>query len=113
MDNKSLAMEAAHVLDAKQAIDITIIDVAEKSSFADYLIIASGGSERQVGALADSVEDKFAENGILPKSIEGKQNSGWMLMDYGDIIVNIFSQEMREKYNIEKVWGDCNFLDIE
>ena len=85
----------------------------KKTTFADYLIIASGGSERQIGALADSVEDKFAENGILPKSIEGKQNSGWMLMDYGDIIVNIFSQEMREKYNIEKVWGDCNFLDRE
>lgn len=113
MDNKSFAMEAAHALDEKQGIDITVIDVSEKSSFADYLIIASGGSDRQVGALADAVEDKFAKEGILPKNIEGKQSSGWMLMDYGDIIVNVFSQEMRERYNIEKVWGDCSFLDIE
>ena len=113
MDNKDFAMKAANALDDKQGTDIAIIDVAEKSSFADYLIIASGSSDRQVGALADAVEDKFAEEGILPKNIEGKQNSGWILMDYGDIIVNVFNQEMREKYNIEKVWGDCKFLDIE
>lgn len=113
MDNKDFAMKAAHAIDDKQGVDIVIIDVAEKSSFADYLIIASGGSDRQVGALADAVEDNFAEEGILPKNIEGKQNSGWILMDYGDIIVNVFNQEMREKYSIEKVWGDCSFLDIE
>ena len=68
--------------------------------------------KRQVNTLVDEVEDQFAKEGLLVKSIEGK-NSGWILMDFGDVIVNIFTKETREKYNIEKVWGDCSFLDVE
>ncbi len=113
MDNKSFALLAAKTLDNKKAIDIVVIDIAEKSSFADYMVIASGGSERQVQALVDDVEDAFAKEGLLVKSIEGRQNSGWVLMDFGDVIVNIFTRDTREKYNIEKVWGDCSFLDLE
>lgn len=113
MDNKGFALLAAKTLDNKKALDIVAIDIAEKSSFADYMIIASGGSERQVQALVDDVEEAFAKEGLLAKSIEGKQNSGWILMDYGDVIVNIFTKETREKYNIEKVWGDCSFLNLE
>lgn len=113
MENKALALEAAKILDTKKGTDIMVIDIAEKSSFADYLVIASGGSDRQVGALADAVEDRFDELGVVAKAIEGRQNTGWVLIDLGDIIVNIFSQEMREKYNLEKVWGDCTILDIE
>ncbi|MGN0659820.1 MAG: ribosome silencing factor [Emergencia sp.] len=113
MDNKSFALLAAKTLDSKKAADIVVIDISEKSSFADYLVIASGNSERQVQALVDDVEDQFAKEGLLVKSIEGKQNSGWVLMDFGDIIVNVFTRETREKYNIEKVWGDCSFLDLE
>ena len=113
MDNKSFALLAAKTLDNKKAIDIVVIDIAEKSSFADYMVIASGGSERQVQALVDDVEDAFAKEELLVKSIEGRQNSGWVLMDFGDVIVNIFTRDTREKYNIEKVWGDCSFLDLE
>ena len=106
-------MLAAKTLDNKKAEDIVIIDIMEKSSFADYLIIASGGSERQVNTLVDEVEDQMAKEGLIVKSIEGKQNSGWVLMDFGDLVVNIFTRDTREKYNIEKVWGDCSFLDLE
>ena len=112
MDNKSFALLAAKTLDNKKATDVIVIDIMEKSSFADYLVIASGNSERQVNTLIDEVEDQFAKEGLLVKSIEGK-NSGWILMDFGDVIVNIFTKETREKYNIEKVWGDCSFLDVE
>lgn len=112
MDNKSFALLAARLLDNKKATDVIVIDIMEKSSFADYLVIASGNSERQVNTLVDEVEEQFAKKGLLVKSIEGK-NSGWILMDFGDVIVNIFTKEMREKYNIEKVWGDCSFLDVE
>ena len=100
-------------MDDKKALDIAVIDIMEKATFADYLVIATGNSERQVNSLVDEVEDQFAKEGLLVKNIEGKQNSGWVLMDFGDIIVNIFTKEMREKYNIEKVWGDCSFLDLE
>lgn len=111
MDNKSFALLAAKTLDNKKATDVIVIDIMEKSSFADYLVIASGNSDRQVNTLVDEVEDQFAKEGLLVKSIEGK-NSGWILMDFGDVIVNIFTKETREKYNIEKVWGDCSFLDV-
>ena len=113
MDNKSFALLAAKTLDDKKALDIAVIDIMEKATFSDYLVIATVNSERQVYSLVDEVEDQFAKKGLLVKNIEGKQNSGWVLMDFGDIIVNIFTKEMREKYNIEKVWGDCSFLDLE
>ena len=96
----------------KKAVDILAIDIAEKASFADYLVVATGNSDRQVNALMDDVEDAFAKNDLFVKNVEGKHGSGWVLMDFGDIIVNIFTKEMREKYGIEKVWGDCTFLDI-
>ncbi len=107
MSTRELAEKAAAALDARKGSDIVIIDIAEKSSFADYFIIASGGNTRQVGGLADEVDERLAEAGFFAKSIEGKKESGWILMDYGDIIVNVFTAEMRDKYNIEKLWGDC------
>lgn len=113
MTNKDYAMLAAKVLDDKKAVDIKVIDISEKSSFADYLVIATGNSQRQVQSLTDDVEDKLAAEELFVKSIEGKQGTGWVLMDYGDIIVNVFTSEMRDRYNIEKVWGDCSFLDLE
>ena len=113
MTIKDYALLAGKTLSDKKAQDIVIIDIQEKASFADYFVIASGGSERQVNALVDDVEDAFAKEGLFVKSIEGKQNSGWVLMDFGDIIVNVFTKEQREKYNIEKVWGDCNFIEVE
>ncbi len=113
MNNKEIALMAAKILDAKKAKDIVIIDISKKASFADFFILASGANERQVGTLSEEIEDKFAQEGIVAKSIEGKKTSGWILMDYGDVIVNILSTEMRDRYNIEKVWGDCEFITLE
>ena len=107
MTSKEMVDLAVKTLDAKKGRDITLIDIAEKSSFADYLSLATGGSHRQVAALTDDVEDAFAKEGQFPKSIDGKNGTGWVLMDMGDVIVNIFDQDTREKYSIEKVWGDC------
>lgn len=113
MNNREIALKAAAVLNQKKAHDVVVIDISEKSSFADYFVIASGGSERQVGTLSEEIEDQFAKEGILTKSVEGKKTSGWILMDFGDVIINIFTMEQRERYNIEKVWSDCSFIDIE
>ena len=113
MNNKDVALKAAAVLINKKALDVVVIDIAEKSSFADYFVIASGGSERQVGTLADEVEDQFATEGILTRSVEGKKTSGWILMDFGDVIVNIFTVEQRERYKIEKIWSDCSYITID
>lgn len=113
MDCKDMALFAANVLDNKKARDIAVIHIGSKAAFADYMVLASGGSERQVGTLCDELEEQFEKEGVFVKSIEGKKTSGWILMDYGDIIVNLLTVEMREKYNIEKVWGDCEFLNLE
>ncbi len=112
MDNKALALKVAGIADGKKAQDILIIDIAEKSGFADYFILATAASYRQIDALADEIEDKLAEDGLLVKHIEGQGESGWVLMDYGDIIVNLFSEEQRSRYSIEKVWGDCDRIDF-
>ena len=91
---------------------MTVIDISPKASFADYFVMASAGSDRQMGALVDNVEDMLEPAGIFPKSVEGKKSSGWILMDYGDVVINVMTAEMREKYNIERIWGDCENLEI-
>lgn len=112
MEPKELALKIARLLDEKKAMDVTVIDISQKASFADYFVLASGGSDRQMGALVDNIEDYLEPQGIFPKSIEGKRSSGWILMDYGDVVVNVMTIEMRAKYNIEKIWGDCESLTI-
>ncbi|MFA5638271.1 MAG: ribosome silencing factor [Anaerovoracaceae bacterium] len=114
MENKELelAMAAAKTLDEKKGTDIVIIDIRNKASFADYFVLASGSNERLVGNLAEEVEKKLLENGIRPKSIEGDKRSGWILMDYIDVIVNVLSVEARSKYSIETIWGDCEFITL-
>ncbi|MCL2493170.1 MAG: ribosome silencing factor [Clostridiales bacterium] len=113
MDNKELALETARVLSAKKAQDITIIDISEQSSFADFFVNATATNERQLGALVSEAEDQLAKEGVIPKNIEGRPSSGWMLMDYGDLIVNVFLPQQREMYQIEKVWSDGVFLEWE
>ena len=113
MTNKEYALLAGRTLSNKKAQDVLIIDIQGKASFADYFVLCSGTSERQINALVDEVEDAFAKEGLFAKSIEGKQYSGWILMDFGDIIVNLFTAEMRDKYNIEKIWADCEFISVE
>ncbi len=112
MEPKELALKIARLLDDKKALDVAVIDISPKASFADYFVMASAGSERQMESLVDNIEDLLEPAGIFPKSVEGKKSSGWILMDYGDVIVNAMTAEMREKYNIERIWGDCSNLEI-
>jgi len=112
MEPKEMAMKIARHLDERKAVDVAVIDISPKASFADYFVLASGGSDRQMAALVEHVEDLLEPEGIFPKHVEGKKPSGWILMDYGDVVVNVMTTEMRDKYNIEKVWGDCESLQI-
>lgn len=107
MKSREMAMLAAEVLYSKKAEDISLIDIGTKAAFADYFVLASGKNERQIGTLTDDVADRFEKEGIIVKNIEGKKTSGWILMDCGDVIINIMNKEMRSRYNIEKLWGDC------
>ena len=92
-------------LDDDKAEQIIAINLAGKSSIADYMIIASGRSARHVATLADKLSHRLKENNIAPLSIEGKESGDWVLVDCGDIIVHLFRPEIRELYNLEKMWG--------
>jgi len=112
METKELAKKIAEMLDNKKAKEVVVIDISEKSSFADYFVNASAGSERQLGALANDVEDKCAEEGVIPKSSDGRPQTGWILIDGGDIIVNLCAQEVREKDTRGRVWSDCEMTIV-
>ena len=113
MESKEMAHAIAEFLSNKKAKDVVMIDIAEKSSFADYFVIATGTSDRQLGALSDEVEDKFAELGIETKSKDGRPDTGWILVDGGDVIVNLFTSESRDKYTLEKIWSDCESILVD
>lgn len=112
-NSRKFAIYAANVIDSKRGEDIVILDIAEKSSFADYFVIASGNSYRQASALADYVQERADMHGRFVNSIEGMNGTGWVLMDYGDVIINIFVPEKRDKYDLEKIWSDCETVDWE
>jgi len=93
-------------LDSNKAIDIVTIDLANKSSIADYMIVASGTSSRHIQALSEQVLEKFKNNGIKNCQIEGKESGDWKLIDGIDVIVHIFNPEKRKFYELEKMWSE-------
>ena len=113
MTSREVALEITSMLSEKKASDITLINISEKSSFADYFVNVTAGSERQLGALADEVGDKMAELGFIPKGAEGRPETGWILVDCGDVIVNLFTRDVRDKYSLDRIWGDCEIETIE
>lgn len=94
-------------LDDDKAIDIVSIDLTGKSSIADAMVVASGASVRQVGAMADHLREKLKAAGIKGISIEGLENCDWVLIDSGDVIVHLFRPEVRDFYNLEKLWSEA------
>lgn len=101
------------VLDEKLANDITVIDMSMDSPICDYFVIATASNERLLLALKNHVEEACDKEGYFVKNIEGRKNSKWILMDYGDIIVHLFDPEERKNYGIEKLWSDKPVISIE
>ncbi len=93
-------------LDINKAQNIISIDLKDKSSMADYMIIASGTSSRHIQSLSEQVLEKFKDNGIYDSKIEGKESSEWKLVDGIDLIVHIFHPEKRKFYELEKMWSE-------
>jgi ribosome-associated protein len=91
----------------KQASNIVLLDARGICSFADYLVICSGDSERQISAIYDEVGHRLKQEGILPNHTEGTVDSGWLLLDFGDIIIHIFSPFEREYYQLDKLWSQA------
>ncbi len=95
-----------NTLDSNKALDVVSIDLANKSSIADYMIIASGTSSRHIQALSEQVLEKFKNSGIKNCKIEGKESNDWKLIDGIDVIVHIFNPEKRKFYELEKMWSE-------
>lgn len=106
LNAKELTKIAVRALEEKKGEDIQIIDIHEVSVLADYFIIANGQNTSQVQAMADSVEEELGKAGCPCRQIEGYQTAGWILMDYGDLIVHVFSREDRLFYDLERIWRD-------
>ena len=102
----SLKQVVLDTLDQNKAQDIISIDLKDKSSMAEYMIIASGTSSRHIQALSEQVLDKFKKNGLTDSRIEGKDSTEWKLVDGIDLIVHIFHPEKRKFYELEKMWSE-------
>ena len=95
-----------HTLDINKAIDIVSIDLKDKSSMADYMIIASGTSSRHIQSLSEQILEKFKDYGFIDSKIEGQNSNEWKLVDGIDLIVHIFNPEKRKFYELEKMWSE-------
>jgi ribosome-associated protein len=104
-----IAIKAA---DDKKALDIVALDISQVCSFADYFLLCSGDSSRQIQAIAEEVREKLAAGGHRPAHIEGFDHAEWILLDYMDLVVHIFSKQARDYYDLERLWRDAKVLDL-
>ena len=104
--NTNLKSIILDTLDSNKALDIITIDLKNKSSMADYMIIASGTSSRHIQALSEQVLEKLKNNGVKNSRIEGKESLDWKLVDGIDLIVHIFNPDKRKFYELEKIWSE-------
>ena len=111
MTPSELMKEIVNILDKKKAVDIKVIETTEVTIVSDYFVIASGTSITHTRSLADDLEYEMSKLGVEPQNIEGRA-TGWILLDYGSVLVHVFQSEMREYYNLERLWSDAQNVDI-
>lgn len=106
-------MIAARAASSRKAVGMIALDIRKIASFADFFLICSGTSTRQVQAIADEIMDQLREErGSRPSSLEGYESAHWILLDYGDLIVHVFLEESREFYQLERLWRDAERVDL-
>tara|TARA_B100000315_G_scaffold257787_1_gene307777 strand:- start:3985 stop:4374 length:390 start_codon:yes stop_codon:yes gene_type:complete len=113
LNPRSKALEAAQAALETKAKDIVIFEVGELTTIADYMVICSAHSHRQVQAVMRRVEDQLKNLKTRPLSIEGTEAATWILMDYGDVMIHIFTDDIREYYGLDYVWGDASSQIVE
>ncbi len=108
MDSKRLALLCRELADNKKAENIVILDVRELSSVTDFFVIASGTSEPHLRAIVDEIEEKLRDGHALrPRAVDGTLQAAWVVLDYFDVLVHVMRQDMRERYDLETLWGDA------
>ncbi len=113
IDSRGKAITCIREASLFKASDLVLLDVSRFSSFADFFIICSGKSSRQVQGIADNLEDKLRAMEMRPIGVEGKQEGHWVLMDYGDVIIHIFYEPVRHFYDLESLWAEAPRLEWE
>ena len=98
--------------DGKQATELVVLDVRKAAGFTDFFIICSGSNPRQIRAIADAVMETLAADGAKPAHIEGYDRSEWVLLDYFDFIVHVFARETRVFYDLERLWGNAERVEV-
>ena len=98
---------AVDAIQDRKAVSLQVLDLSEISEFTDYFVLATGGSERQVRAIADGVVEKLKEDGNRPLHVEGYDHGQWVLLDYGDFLVHVFTEPLREFYRLDRLWADA------
>ena len=106
-ESRKLAVDIAAAALEKKAVGIEILDVAGRTDYADFLVLMSGRSDRQVAALADGIEEALRKNGRRAQNIEGRESARWILIDFGDVVVHVFQEEIRSLYDLEGLWQDA------
>lgn len=109
---RKLAIDIATAALEKKAVGLEILDVSGRTDYADFLVLMSGRSDRQVAALADGIEEAMRLNGRRALNVEGRQASRWVLLDFGDVVVHVFQEEVRSMYDLEGLWEDAHRLPV-
>ena len=112
MTPKEMAILLAKALDSKKGKDILVLETEGLTTLADYFVLCTGTSAPQLKALADAAEKIMKDNDILPHHIEGHRGGTWILQDYGDVVLHLFSPEAREFYDLDRMWQDATPLDL-
>ena len=112
MNSYEQAIMAAKAISSKKGLDIQVINISDVSVIADYMVIATGTSSTHVKALANEVEYQLDKNGISVSHIEGYRSDTWILLDYVDVLVHVFSDEARDFYDLDRLWQDGNPVDL-
>lgn len=111
MLTEQILENAVKILDRKKGMDIKALRITDLTTVADYFVLVTGTSSTHIKALAEELEDTLAKMGQEPKNIEGKA-TGWILLDYGNVVVHVFTKDSRELFNLEKLWGDAEEVDL-
>ena len=110
VDGRDRALLLADIISDTPARDTVVLDIHELSPFADYFVITAGANERQLRAINRTIAERMAEVGIRPHRTEGAPNGGWIVLDFGDVLVHIFSEELRAFYRLEDLWAEAPTL---
>ena len=112
MELLNIVKQAVEALEDKKAEDITVLNIGDVSTIADYFIIANGSNQNQLAAMQDAVDEAMYKSGLHARQVEGNQNSTWILIDYNDVIVHLFSKEDRLFYDLERIWKDGTVIEL-